>query len=102
LATDGDYLVGFGRFGTKIRCVRRKLYQDIVTVREHLNGGFTTVIWPTGHHIDIRTEEIPPHLRQIGARFILRFEGLWPEASDSAEELQKAARDPIEIEELPN
>jgi hypothetical protein len=82
--------------------------REPVRVLMHLNGGYTKVFLERTEGIgmanggvewDIPTRLIPPHLRPIGSRFIVRTNGVWPEATDTAEELRAAVAG-ITVEEF--
>ena len=74
----------------------------------HLDGGCTRVsvirseglgIANGGAYWDISTDAIPPHLRAIGAHFLLIMPRSTPEDHDSPEDIRRV-RDQIDIQEL--
>jgi hypothetical protein len=50
--------------------------------------------------MDIATADIPLHLRQIGARFIVVFDAITPEEGDTFDEIREAIS--VRVEELMN
>ncbi|HYV36181.1 MAG TPA: hypothetical protein VE988_10785 [Gemmataceae bacterium] len=52
---------------------------------------------PYGNAINVLKEKVPPDLRRIGSRFILRWNGILPEDSDSAEGLRQAVAESHEV-----
>jgi hypothetical protein len=74
--------------------------REPVRVEFHQSGGSTRVGYERvpGQWIDIPTDAIPRHLRALGSRFILVFQGITPERQDTAEELRVASQ--VAVEEL--
>ena len=76
-------------------------FRAIVRVEFHLGEGYTRVVFERGAGAwrDIPTDAIPFHLRRLGSRFLLVFDGLSPEETDSIDEIRAAIT--TRIEELP-
>jgi len=82
--------------------------REPVRVLMHLNGGYTKVFLERtegcgmangGIEWDIPTRVIPLHLRPIGSRFLVLTNSVWPESTDTVEEL-RAVVAAITVEEL--
>jgi hypothetical protein len=74
----------------------------------HLNEGFTKVLVERteglglangGVFWEIPTHLIPFHLRNLGSRFLVTTDSIWPEIGDTAEEL-RAAGSNYQVDEL--
>jgi hypothetical protein len=69
----------------------------------HLPGGFTRVVLVDvahgQHRIDIPTDAIPVHMRQLGARLVVVTPRFTPEPSDTAEAIREMCRW-VRVEEL--
>ena len=85
--------------------MRRSPLREPVRVLMHLDGGYTKVALERTQGVglanggidwDIPTHNIPAHLRSEGARFIIVTESIWPDDSDTAEELAATQRQAIE------
>ena len=73
--------------------------REPVRVEFHLSGGYTRVIYErASSSIDIPTAAIPHHLRPIGSRFLIAFQGIAPESHDTIDELRAACV--VSVEEL--
>ena len=84
--------------------MRVNTYENWARVTFHLNGGFLRVEitdesgvrlnMPT---FDLPTDKIPPHLRAIGSRFLLRWNAIWPDDDDPVDQYRDAMADSVEV-----
>jgi hypothetical protein len=83
-------------FGDKLHV---NTYESWGRVVRHENGGVTVVeltdstgVPFNSLHMEMPTDCIPIELRPIGRRFYFQWEGIWPEESDTPEELRARCR----------
>ena len=80
----------------------RQPIREIASVAWHANGGFTRLQYElTGSHIEIPTEKIPEHLRQIGSRVMVVIHPTDWQRIHNQDELRRAVASRLEIEPLP-
>lgn len=80
----------------------RQPIREIARVAWHANGGFTRLQYElNGSHIEIPTEKIPEHLRQIGSRVMVVIHPTDWQKIHNQDELQRALQAVIGIEPLP-
>jgi hypothetical protein len=74
-------------------------YENWGRVIHHETGGFSLVEITDEAGVrlemlpfEMPTECIPAELRRIGSRFLFQWDGIWPEESDTTEELRERCR----------
>jgi len=84
--------------------MRINTHENWGRVTHHKSGGYTEIeITDAGclrlhmPRFEIPTEIIPPELRRIGSRFYFQWDGIWPEESDTAEELRARTRQSFRV-----
>ena len=48
-------------------------------------------------NFEVPADNIPPHLRGIGSRFLLRWSAIWPEERDTVDEHRAAMAKSFEV-----
>ena len=84
--------------------MRVNTYENWARVLCHLNGGFLRVeiTDAAGDRInmpnfEVPVDNIPPHLRGIGSRFLLRWSVIWPEEHNTIDEQRAAMAKSFEV-----
>jgi hypothetical protein len=78
-------------------------FRQPAMIEMHLPGGFTRVVLYDlahgEHRLDIPTDLIPAHLRQLGTRFTVIAPRFTPEALDTVEVIRDMCQQ-VRVEEL--
>lgn len=88
--------------------MRINTHYNLVRVIHHLGGGYTMVeamndmgIRMNMPEFKIPTDGIPLQLRRIGSRFMLRWHAVWPDDSDSIDDIRAELAHAYEVIDLP-
>ena len=84
--------------------MRVNTHENWARVLCHLNAGFLRVEMTdaVGDRInmpnfEVPKDNIPPHLRAVGSRFLLRWSAIWPEDHDTVDEYRDAMSKSFEV-----
>jgi hypothetical protein len=87
--------------------MRINVHENFVRVIHHLDGSYTMVEVTndqrgrlTMPNFKIPTDGIPTRLRQIGSRFMLRWQAVWPENGDSIDGIREKLASAYEVIDL--